>query len=297
MYLEGLDGAGNKFTAKIGQLFLTQEFEEVYDATTADFQQYVTYDHFIQLAVPFVDGVEQFQLEHEANLPQSKQMIWLDQTKTKAIVVAFNEAGEIESLFITPFSTDEQANTCYTKNIYHYPFEGEWFVFWGGTNELINYHYAYESQRFAYDFIKVQDGFTYHRTPKHNTSYFAYNEQIKAPLDGTVIEVVDGIIDNTPGQMDEQNPAGNFVIIKHANEEYSLLAHLIPGSITVQVGQRVKTGETIGRCGNSGNSSEPHLHFQVMDAPSLINCKSLRIRFHNNEEPLQGDTIISEIKQ
>lgn len=279
----------------MGQLFLAQQFEEVYNATTAEFQDYVTYDQFLHLAIPFVEGVEQFQIEHEANLPQSKQMIWLDDMKTKAIVVAFNQANEIERLFLTPFTIDEQANKCYTKNTYHYPFKGEWFVFWGGANELINYHYAYESQRFAYDFVKVRDGLTYHQTPEHNDMYFAYNEEILAPLEGTVIEVVDGIVDNVPGQMDEQNPAGNFVIIEHANKEYSVLAHLIPSAITVRVGQHVKTGETIGRCGNSGNSSETHLHFQVMDAPSLASCKSLRIRFNSEHEPLQGDTIKSEI--
>ncbi|WP_274308459.1 M23 family metallopeptidase [Solibacillus daqui] len=279
----------------MGQLFLAQQFEEVYRVTTTEFQHYVTYDQFLNLAIPFVEGVEQFRLEHEANLPYSKQMIWLDDMKTKAIVVAFNPANEIESLFLTPFTIDEQANKRYTKNTYHYPFKGEWFVFWGGTNELINYHYAYESQRFAYDFVKVQDGLTYHQTPERNDMYFAYNEEILAPLEGTVIEVVDGIVDNIPGQMDEQNPAGNFVIIEHANKEYSLLAHLIPSSITVRVGQHVKTGETIGRCGNSGNSSETHLHFQVMDTPSLASCKSLRIRFNSKQEPLQGDTIKSKI--
>ena len=281
----------------IGQLFLAQQFEEVYQATTAEFRHYVTFEQFIELAIPFVAGVVKFQLEYDANMPHTKQMIWLDQERTKAIVVAFNEANEIESLFLTPFSTDDQANTRYTKNTYHYPFNGEWFVFWGGTNELINYHYAYESQRFAYDFVKVQDGSTYLHMPEHNESYFAYNEEMKAPLDGTVIEVVDGINDNIPGQMNEQNPAGNYGIMEHVNKEYSLLAHLVLGSITVQVGQRVKTGKTIGRCGNSGNSSEPHLHFQVMDAPSLANCKSLRIRFHDNVEPLQGDIVMSEKKQ
>ena len=281
---------------KIGQLFLAQQFEEVYQATTAEFQHYVTYEQFIELAIPFVEGVAQFQLEYDANMPHTKQMIWLDPKKTKAIVVAFNKVNEIESLFLTPFTTDKKANQRYTKNSYYYPFKGEWFVFWGGTNELINYHYAYESQRFAYDFVKVQDGCTYLHAPEHNQHYFAYNEEIIAPLDGKVIEVVDTIIDNIPSQMDEQNPAGNYVIIEHANKEYSLLAHLIPNSITVHVGQPVKTGDIIGRCGNSGNSSEPHLHFQVMDAPSLTQCKSLRIRFDDNGEPLQGDTVTSETK-
>lgn len=278
----------------IGTLFLKQQFESIYTATTAEFKHYIPYDKFIEIAVPFVEDVTQFERTYEAVLQQSKQTIWLDTSKSKAIVVTFNHQSEIESLFLTPFMIDEQANNRYTKNKYHYPFKGEWFVFWGGANELINYHYAYETQQFAYDFVKVQDGLTYIDTAEHNEHYLAYNEAIVAPLDGKVLEVVDGIADNVPGQMDEQNPAGNYVILEHANQEYSLLAHLIPGSIVVKEGQQVKTGTRIGRCGNSGNSSEAHLHFQVMDAPNLTKCKSRRIRFHDGKEPIQGDTVVSK---
>lgn len=58
---------------------------------------------------------------------------------------------------------------------------------------------------------------------------------------------------------------GNHVVIDHGDGVYSLYAHLKRGSLTVEPGQRVEVGETIAQCGNSGNSSEPHVHFQLMD--------------------------------
>lgn len=56
-------------------------------------------------------------------------------------------------------------------------------------------------------------------------------------------------------------------------------------------------GDLIGTCGNSGNSSEPHIHFQVMDSPDYLNCKSIRIRFNNGTEPIQGDFVTQSIEE
>lgn len=73
---------------------------------------------------------------------------------------------------------------------------------------------------------------------------------------------------------------GNFVVIRHAPGEYSFLAHLVPDQITVRVGQQVARGELIGRCGNSGHSTEPHLHFQLQDHPNVFLAMGLPLRFH-----------------
>lgn len=78
--------------------------------------------------------------------------------------------------------------------------------------------------------------------------------------------------------MYEMEPAGNVIIIEHTNHEYSMVAHLKKNSCLVQQGDTVKQGDVIALCGNSGNSSEAHIHFQVMDAPDFLNCQSLRIR-------------------
>jgi murein DD-endopeptidase MepM/ murein hydrolase activator NlpD len=78
---------------------------------------------------------------------------------------------------------------------------------------------------------------------------------------------------------------GNCVIIDHGNSEYSLLAHMQQGSVTVKVGERVTAGQVIGRLGNSGNSFGPHLHYQLQSSPQLFHGQSLPFRFQNIDHP------------
>lgn len=147
----------------------------------------------------------------------------------------------------------------------HLPFAGEWFVFWGGRTTLDNYHAAYPDQRFAYDMLVVRDGATYAGDRSRNESYFCFGEPILAPAGGTVHTAVDGVPDNRPGRLNGQQPLGNHVILDHGGGEFSFLVHLRQGSVAVQAGSTVRTGEPIGRCGNSGNSSEPHLHYHLQN--------------------------------
>jgi murein DD-endopeptidase MepM/ murein hydrolase activator NlpD len=74
---------------------------------------------------------------------------------------------------------------------------------------------------------------------------------------------------------------GNYVLIQHNKGEYSLLAHLKPDSIEVSVNQRVTSGEKIAQCGNSGNSSEPHLHFHIQAGIDFYSSLGLPIEFNN----------------
>jgi murein DD-endopeptidase MepM/ murein hydrolase activator NlpD len=73
--------------------------------------------------------------------------------------------------------------------------------------------------------------------------------------------------------------AGNSVLIKHADGEYCLLAHLKRGSVRVRVGEAVKQSQEIGRCGHSGNSTEPHLHFQFQNGKSFYFNSGLPVKF------------------
>jgi murein DD-endopeptidase MepM/ murein hydrolase activator NlpD len=68
---------------------------------------------------------------------------------------------------------------------------------------------------------------------------------------------------------------GNFVALDIGYRRYALYGHLIPGSLRVKVGDMVKRGQVLGRLGNSGNSTEPHLHFQIADAPSFLLANGL----------------------
>ncbi|MDT9600501.1 M23 family metallopeptidase [Sphingosinicella rhizophila] len=144
------------------------------------------------------------------------------------------------------------------------PNRGQWFTFWGGPNEARNYHIVAKDQTYAYDFVVVKDGRSYDGPADRNSSYYCWDEPALAPADGVVTSVVSGIQDNVPGKIEPVSvAAGNHVVIQHARSVHSLIAHLQSGSVLVQKGDEVKAGQRVGSCGNSGRSSEPHVHFHL----------------------------------
>lgn len=150
------------------------------------------------------------------------------------------------------------------------PFRGEWSVAWGGDNEADNVHINHNNQRRAADlYVEGEDGRTHRGEGGSNADYYAYGREILSAGKGSVVAVIDGVPDNTPGSMNGYFALGNAVIVKHSDEEFALYAHLQPGTIPLRVGQAVRPGTPIGRCGNSGNSSEPHLHFHVQDTSAV----------------------------
>ena len=80
---------------------------------------------------------------------------------------------------------------------------------------------------------------------------------------------------------DSGQMSGNYIVIKHSGDEYSSYAHMVKNSISVKEGDGVKRGVQIGRIGTSGNSLEPHLHFQVMSGPNPMTSRGLPITFGN----------------
>ena len=146
------------------------------------------------------------------------------------------------------------------------PFKGEWTVFWGGDTKELNYHVVDQAQKNAFDFLITDEkGNSYKTIGQTNDDYYVFGKKIIAPAAGEVVLVVEGIKDNTPGEMNPIYVPGNTVIIKTANDEYLFFAHFKQHSIKVKQGQQVKQGELLGLCGNSGNSTEPHLHFQIQE--------------------------------
>lgn len=276
---------------KLIEIWLTKDYKKIYNATSKDFQKLVTLEYFIELSNSFNTDVKDYQLETITTLQNVTQYLWLDDKREKAVSVIFDKSNQIQRFYIKNYIVYPKTDQQYTKNKYILPIKGEWFVFWGGTNEFINYHYAYENQRYAFDLVKVQDGQSYENSQIRNENFYAFNEDIVSPADGQVIKVVDGLKDNIPGKMDENNSAGNYLVIQHANNEFSMIAHFKKNSILVKPNEVVSEGQVIGKCGNSGNSSEPHIHFQVMDALDIDTAKSIRIQFKNIKEPIQGDTI------
>jgi murein DD-endopeptidase MepM/ murein hydrolase activator NlpD len=137
------------------------------------------------------------------------------------------------------------------------------------------------NQRFAYDMLIRKDGKTWRAEPKAPSDFLAWDQPILAPADGTVASATDGLPDSMPGARDEVHKEGNVVIIDHGQGEWSMLAHLKQGSVRVKPGQHVKAGQEIGRCGSSGNATEPHLHVQLMNASDFWKAEGLPLPFTN----------------
>ncbi|HJF30748.1 MAG TPA: M23 family metallopeptidase [Sporosarcina psychrophila] len=274
-----------------GDSFLHGKPESIYKQCIKDFKEIVSLQQFKELVQSFNKNVESFQLIETSSLGYCIQYLWLDSHKEKVICVVFDSTNNIHRLLIKPYIIFPKSDRPSSKNLYNMPIKDEWFVFWGGKNEFLNYHYVYESQRYAYDLVVMKDNQTYKDKKMRNENYYAFNKEVVAPADGKVVKVINNIIDNVPSEMNELQPAGNYIVIKHFNNEYSLLAHFKQYSIMVKEGEDVKQGQVVGLCGNSGNSSEPHIHFQVMDSPDINNCKSICILFTDGIVPIQDDIV------
>ena len=181
--------------------------------------------------------------------------------------IATDEKLKINGFFIESFKEEIippkiERNT--TKLIL--PFKDKWTVTWGGDTAELNYHVESNAQKNAFDFvIKNKEGKTYKTNGKTNKDYYAFGKELIAPCDGKIVLVVDGINDNIPGDLNPIYVPGNTVILKTNNNEYLFFAHFKQNSIKVKQGQKVKKGTILGLTGNSGNSSEPHLHFHIQN--------------------------------
>lgn len=192
-------------------------------------------------------------------------------------------SGAVEGLAVRPDAEPKEAPSAFldyhTKTKLRLPFEGEWYVVWGGRTIADNYHAANPTQRFAMDLLVRRDGATHAGDGTKLTDYYAYGRPVLAPGDGVVVSAADSLPDQSIGQMDRTHPAGNCVLIDHGNGEYSLLAHLQPGSLRVKAGAKVKAGDPIGLCGNSGNTSEPHVHYHLQNSATPLKGDGLPVFF------------------
>lgn len=197
---------------------------------------------------------------------------------TAKLWIGFDEDGRIGAFGVLAKPAAEAATdklAYRTQADLHLPFRGTWFVGWGGRSLAENQHAAVRAQRFACDFFVSDDAGRPFRSDGHdNRDYLDYGLEILAPAAGRVANIIDGIAENVPGQPDPHHPTGNAVVIDHGHGEFSVLAHLVPGSISVKPGDTVQQGQVIGRCGNSGNSTMPHLHYHLQNTPRLDDLTS-----------------------
>lgn len=167
------------------------------------------------------------------------------------------------------------------------PVRGEWAAFNGPSNSSghrrlvlgLEGHVAI-GQRFAIDFLQVDStGSSHHGDPSKNENYYAYGTPLLAVADGIVVETKDSIPQNVPGSravpITMVTVGGNHVAIDIGHGRYALYAHVQPGSLRVKVGDHVKRGQVVALLGNSGNSTEPHVHFQVADGPTFLSSEGI----------------------
>ena len=132
--------------------------------------------------------------------------------------------------------------------------------------ELQNHHVAAPSQRHGYDLVIWKDGGTYRGDGTRNEDYWAWGQPVLAPAGGTIVAVLDGLEDNTPGILKpEPHPAGNHVVLKSGAGEFLHIGHMQQGSIRVKEGDKVTIGAVLGLTDNSGNSTGPHIHIHLQD--------------------------------
>lgn len=185
---------------------------------------------------------------------------------------------------------------------YRAPVNGRWFVVASG--DVSQHHRWVVSSEYALDLARTNaDMRTYTGDGSRLTDYVTFGQPILAAADGVVAAARSDRPDHEamlrqPGEAFDaymqrvaelqqaiimqsgfEGAAGNYVLIRHANGEHSLYAHLKQGSVRVSVGDAVSAGAQIAETGSSGNSTEPHLHFQVIDGPDLNSARGLPITF------------------
>ena len=147
---------------------------------------------------------------------------------------------------------------------------------WDYSNpDIVGFGFSSNAMRYSYDLVRVDaEGRRVIGDPARNENHLSFGLPVRAPADGVVVEIESGQTDD--GKFDpatfREHPnlmLGNHVVIRHSDGTFSILGHLRQGSVTVKAGDTVKAGQTVAAVGNSGTSMFPHLHYQLMDGPTM----------------------------
>lgn len=213
------------------------------------------------------------------------------------IVIAFPLLMTLNFISFAYPNTLQKTKPSLTVN---WPFTEQTVVGWGGDSVNDNLpHATWASERWAYDLVMEP----YNINSVDNNDFGIWNKEVHSPVSGTIIAVYDDEDDITPGLEDFNSMEGNHVYIKiKETGTYLLLNHLKKDSVLVEVGDTVKTGDILGRVGNSGSTSEPHLHIhhQRQDPTEVkfpVLAEGLPLYFkdiNGSSMPQKGDIITPE---
>ncbi len=265
----------------------------------------------IKLAGPTLDRDQAFLI---SSVITSEVFAFSGTRETVRVRVQGDAAGRaVEVIGMLPIKSE------FAKNTYKFPLRGICYVGIGAS-----FHTGHRwgaPEEFALDIAKLgDDGLTHRGDGTRFEDYYAYGAEVLAAADGRVISMANDQPEDTatmqrPGESQEAytkrqrndqakrlakgSVAGNYVMIDHSKNEYSLYAHLQPRSVRVHVGDHVKAGDAIAKLGSSGNSNEPHLHFHVCNKPDPLMCAGIPVKFSNVAiqwadlpRPIQGGDIV-----
>ena len=261
-----------KISAEFEKNYNSDEYQEIFKMFSDEMKAYLP----IEQTTDFLKG-----LNNQAGKITSREFIKYENGayasyKTTfertifALNISIDKNSKINGLLVKPFKESNLPKLERNQTKFILPFKGEWTVFWGGDTKELNYHVENEAQKGAFDIIITdENGKSHNNNGERNEDYFAFEKELIAPCEAEVVLVVDGIKDNKPGEFNPIYIPGNTVILKTNNGEYLFFAHFKQNSIIVKQGQKVKKGELLGLCGNSGNSSEPHLHFHIQNVEDM----------------------------
>lgn len=194
--------------------------------------------------------------------------------------------------------------------VVEFPLRGEgWMAVTTPAARIPSHGVDILGQRYAYDFVKVDErpGAYVHpgsalataTVGRRTDECYAWGADIHAPFDAEVVAASDGMAERawvnpfreaarmvwngmsfTPAKI--PRILGNHVILR-AGAVYAGFAHLRPGTVQVRAGERVRAGSIIGQVGHTGNSTSPHLHFQLMDSADLMAARGIPCAFATYE--------------
>ena len=261
-----------KISAEFEKNYNSDEYQEIFKMFSDEMKTYLP----IEQTTDFLKG-----LNNQAGKITSREFIKYENgayasyktTFERAIFalnISIDKNSKINGLLVKPFKESNFPKLERNQTKFILPFKGEWTVFWGGDTKELNYHVENEAQKGAFDIIITdENGKSHNNNGERNEDYYAFEKELIAPCEAEVVLVVDGIKDNKPGEFNPIYIPGNTVILKTNNGEYLFFAHFKQNSIVVKQGEKVKKGELLGLCGNSGNSSEPHLHFHIQNVEDM----------------------------
>ena len=203
--------------------------------------------------------------------------------------------------------------------IVEFPLRGEWSAPTTPAKRIPSHGTDQLGERYAFDFVQVdwaRGGKPFYRGSALRyllrgvplEACYGWGKTVHAPCDGEIIQAEDGCperrqvhwltdraaaITNTRAFRQDQagipTVAGNYIVMRCRAGVYAAFAHLQEGSIAVKPGQKVRKGQVLGKVGHSGNSTAPHLHFQLMDSSDLLTAKGLPCAFERYEVFRDGE--------